>query len=292
MPEKQHDHPNEPRLLIPYWTGDQGDRPALKPLPDGVDLYMCPGIHASYLAGGEVIVEVDVRNWGGGNNETNAIVTVWWDDVTTSFATTPSNVIGVKTIKLAPNGYTDKTGEMIARIPRLYRHPLISLVARVHHPDDPAPVPGVERHWATRTILQHPAPNPGVGSGIINFSFWAANPYPHSAEFILRAQPVGGESLYQLARTVRADPIEAYARFGISETSDLLKPRSEQKPSHPYYVFLEAGARRSMHFRIDLETIPSEGQFAGFEILQYRRDQEHLVGGFALAVLAPDPNQR
>jgi hypothetical protein len=169
--------------------------------------------------------------------------------------------------------------------------PHICLVARVSHPRDPVPInttgnqspdPGGERHWAQRNVV-YIAPAPG---GVIDFSFWAANPDEREREFTLQARPFASERLNHLTRTLRAEPIKVDATFDIRQAGDLLEVRARLKEGHPESTLrLRGGSRRAMQLRMKVSSGPAEGHCGAFEILQRRREDEHLVGGIALIVL-------
>jgi hypothetical protein len=120
----------------------------------------------------------------------------------------------------------------------------------------------------------------------------ASNPFLRESEFVLEVRPFVREKLDRLIRIVRAEPIETEARFEISAIRDLRDTRSERQSSHPYSVFLDGGSRTSMHLHIQLSRVPTEGKFAGFELLQRRREDDHPVGGIAIIVVAPDLERR
>ena len=56
----------------------------------------------------------------------------------------------------------------------------------------------------------------------LDFTFWAGNPFQESDEFLFRIQPVAGDSLHQLSRVVRVDPIVIKARVELREAEKLL----------------------------------------------------------------------
>ena len=122
----------------------------------------------------------------------------------------------------------------------------------------------------------------------LDMTFWAINPYQEDMEFAFRVQPVGRENLYHLARAVRAEPIATEARFVLRDAGAPFGPNADREPRDPFPVKLGASERRPMHLRISLGTLPAEGQFAGFEILQYQSKEKRLVGSLGVVVLAPD----
>ena len=295
---------NLPYLTIPYWdtgqlsSADPGDKGDIRPVPPGVISYLCQGIVPTtlYKPGDTLSVVVAVRNWGGGNNAANAIVSVWWELPATSFSKmVASQLLGVRSVVVPPRGQTANTLPLTKVIPATApAH--ICLVARVDHPLDPVPTkpdgsqtpaPGVDRHWAQRNIV-YVAPDM---SGVINFPFWAGGPSVGQEEFVFQVQPFMRETLVQLTRIVRAEPIHMDARFEIRETRDLLDVRSEKRSSHPYLTSLHAGSRRSMHLRVNIGRIPEKGEFAAFQLLQLRRQDERPAGGIALIVVAPESNR-
>jgi hypothetical protein len=295
-PEERHPL-NRPYLTIPYWTpkqlgaGDPGDVGDVRPLPSGVISYLCPGIAplTPFVPGSPLTVQVAVRNSGGGNTTGNAVVTVWWEYPSTGFAQMlASRMFGVRSVAVPPRGATNFTTPITNLVP-LSAGPHICLVARVSHARDAVPVntlgnqtpdPGGERHWAQRNVAYLPSP-PG---GVIDFSFWAANPEQREAEFLLDVRPFRRGNVESLTRVLKAEPIHAEATFQIREVRDLSEPRSQRREG-AQSVFLPAGGRRAMHLRMNVTNGPSEGQCAGFEIVQRRRDDDHLVGGIALIVV-------
>jgi hypothetical protein len=318
MPENKNDNPDEryarnlPSLLIPYWgpgergPSDPGDRGDGRPLPSDIIPYLCEGIKtaAPYKPGTPLTVTVDVRNWGGGVVGSNAVVKVWWEYPAPTYAMmNPNQLLGVKPVDVAPRGSTKTSLAMTYTFPSFtfpsLPPPHICLIACVEHPQDQSPrrtdlekslipLPGLERHWAQKN-LTYIAPNSG---GTINFPFMANNPLLRESVFIFEVRPFVGEKLARLIRTVRAEPIETEARFEICGIRDLHDMWSERQSTHPCPVLLAAGSRTSMHLRIQLSKVPTEGQFAGFELLQRSREDDHLVGGIALIVLAPDLERR
>jgi hypothetical protein len=206
-------------------------------------------------------------------------------------------LIGVGSVVVPPRGSTNTSSAMTYTFPSSLTH--ICLIACVGHTldqppkrTDPAhsliPLPGLDRHWAQHN-LTYIAPTLG---GTINFSFMASNPFLRESEFVLEVRPFVREKLDRLIRIVRAEPIETEARFEISAIRDLRDTRSERQSSHPYSVFLDGGSRTSMHLHIQLSRVPTEGKFAGFELLQRRREDDHPVGGIAIIVVAPDLERR
>jgi hypothetical protein len=170
MPANTHDNPDDrclPYLTIPYWepnplTGDPGDKGDIRPLPAGLSSQQCEGIQllTPYTPGTALTVEIAVRNWGRGNNESIAIVSLWWQpEPTPSGPLQPTHFLGAGSVVVGPRGHTSKLKILTKVIPNTNSH--IFLVARVHHPLDPAPVingsqtpaPGVERHWAQKRIF-------------------------------------------------------------------------------------------------------------------------------------------
>lgn len=301
--------PSKPHLLIPYWRphdhgpadlGDEGDRPLV---PSDVIPYMCQGIMtaAPYKPGDPLTVKVSVRNCGGGVVGSIAMVRVWWEFPAPAYAMmSSSHLIGVDSVAIPPRGETTETGAMTHIFPPLPLPPShICLIACIDHPQDQSPkrtdpahslipMAGLERHWAQHN-LTYIAPTPG---GTINFPFMTSNPFQRESEFIFEVKPFTREKLDRLVRTVRAEPIKTEARFKIRAARDLRDVRSERQASHPYSIFLDAGSQTAMHLRIQLSNVPTEGQFAAFELLQHRRGDEHLVGGIAVIVLAPDKERR
>jgi hypothetical protein len=289
--DKPDDH--RPYLTIPYWTagtlssGDPGDDGEIRPVPTGVISYLCPGIHAStYVPGSDLTVTVDVRNSGGGNTTAPATVTVWWEVPAPSFGPlSANNLIGVALVAVPPRGQQATTTAMTKVIPP-GAGPHICLLARVNHPLDVAsnvPDPVGLRHWAQRNLFYV-----NTSSEMpLDLTFWANNPLQQEAEFTLHVQPVARENLYQLARTVRAEPIVTKARFELRDGRETFKWSTDREPIDAHSVELPAGARRPVHLRIDLATTPAEGQFAGFEILQYLTKDKRVLGSLGVVVMAP-----
>jgi hypothetical protein len=127
---------------------------------------------------------------------------------------------------------------------------------------------------------------------VINFPFIIGNPFDQESEFAVEVQPFVSQKLDRLVRAIRAEPIEAEGRFELSAARDLRDLRSDWQPGHPYSAVLAAGARTTVHLRLQLSKVPPEGQFAAFEIVQRRRGDDHPVGGIALIVLAPEQSRR
>lgn len=305
--QDKEDQPSSLRLLIPYWDpgdfgptdlGDQGD---VRPLPSNIIPYLCEGITTAspYQPGLPLTVYVDVRNWGGGVAGSIATVMVWWEFPASSFiAMTASHLIGAIPVKVPPRGATNKSGPMTYTFPST-PPPHICLVACVDHSADPPPrktdpqhslnpLPGLERHWAQHN-LTYAAPDAG---GAVNFPFIVGNPFDKEAEFTIEVQPFVRQKLDRLVRSIRAEPIKTEGRFDLSSVRDLRDLQSNGQSRHPYSVVLTAGTRTSMHLRIQLSRVPSEDQFAAFEIVQRRRNQDHPVGGIALVITAPNKSRR
>ena len=291
-------HLNRPCLTIPYWTakqlsaGDPGDGGDVRPLPTGVISYLCPGIMplTPFVPGSPLTVQVAVRNSGGGSTTGNAVVTVWWEFPATGFAQMlASRMFGVRSVAVPPRGTTNYTTSITNLVPPS-AGPHICLVARVSHPRDAPPLnsagnqtpdPGGERHWAQRNVAYVPS-TPG---GVIDFSFWAANPDQRDGEFTLDVRPFRRGSVEHLTRVLRAEPIHAEATFQIRKVRDLREARS-QGGEGAQSVLLPAGGRCAMHLRMNVTNAPAEGQCAAFEIVQRRRQDGPVVGGIALIVVA------
>jgi hypothetical protein len=201
------------------------------------------------------------------------------------------HLIGIQQVALPPRGSTAISLAMTYIFPKLPPSH-ICLIACVDHALDPSPkrtdpahslipMPGLDRHWAQHN-LSYVEPDAG---GTINFPFMGSNPFQREAGFLFEVRPFGRERLQRLTRIVRAEPIETEARFEICAIRDLREMRSGEYLSHPYSIYLDASSQTSMHLRIQLSEVPTDGQFAGFELLQRRSEDDNLVGGIAIIVV-------
>jgi hypothetical protein len=281
-----------PYLTIPYWTtplapGGPVDDGEDRPLPSSVASYLCPSIIASpYVPGSDLTVQVDVRNQGGGNTDSLATVTVWWTQPGPSFgALGANNLVGVGLVNVAPRGGLATTNPLTKLIPSTAPDHicLLAQVSASLDPAGPVPDPIGDRHWAQRNLWTIKAQQ----GQIVHLNFWAANPFNEEAAFSFRVMPAAREHFYQIARANIGDPILTEAKIKFRTPATVLLQRIEESES-PSIVALGPRASRSVLLSLELATVPTKGQFAVFEILQFHGKSDKVVGSAGVIVLPPD----
>jgi hypothetical protein len=312
--DDQEPNDQRPFLTIPYWGPlspmDQGDTGEVRPLatggapnpdvPSTVIDWLCPSIHASpYAPGTPLTITIDVHNAGGGDTDSIVLVRAWWENISTVFKPpTPDRLIGVTPIALPPRGHSVTTDPLTRPIPSdAGDH--ICVVACVSHqldpipPSDPTkpasaqlPDPDNDRHWAQRNLWVT-TPSPGMP---IDVTFWAANPFDFERDFTFRVRPIDRQKLFQMTRTVRSEPIFSEVQFEFYESGSIIRQGGGRPLNAPYLISLNPRERRSMFIRAELGISPGEGQFTGFEILQFDQDGSRQFGG--LGVVAQGPSDQ
>lgn len=289
----QDDLNDLPALFIPTYPPPPfvgGDTGLVRPVPGGVPYYLCPGIQAitTFQPGSPLTVRVTVGNWGGGNSDSFAYVTVFWSPPL-SGSTIPDKdkYIGFGSVPLPPHGAQATTHDIIGNIPA-NAPPHICLLAKVWHALDLPPrmlIAGKEVemadpindcHWAQHNLVAVQAAGPQT------IRFLATNPMPEAAQFDLIVQPLGQEKWSALTEGERATPVDARARFLLSEAESGAETAGDNTLRHQ--VILKAGEHRDVKLSVDLPEPLQPDTFAAFEVLQFQSDKP--VGGFGIVLRA------
>jgi hypothetical protein len=270
-----------PHFVIPYWSStgpnDPGDNGDIRPVPNNVVWYLCPGIHVSpYQPGEDLEVTVDIGNFGGANTSSIAQVTVWWAEPSSGFVVTPDKLIGYTTVEVDGRGGHESTGTMVKKIPSTAPDH-ICLLARVSHQYDRAGTtvdPINDRHWAQRNLVAVPAQ---TGTQFV-LPFLAGNPFGEEFEFVVLAEPASEERFRGLSEAVRAHPVLLDARLTVAEGED-------GEGVEVLRLALGPGEQRRLRVMVDLSSEVGPGEFGAVEVSQRRDDGERIVGGLGIVLI-------
>jgi hypothetical protein len=280
-----------PALFIPTYPpplnlGD--DTGLVRPVPNGVPYYLCPGIQTmnAFQPGSPLTVKVVVGNWQGGNSASIALVAVWWSPALSgSTIPDPKKFIGFASIPLPPHGTQDTTHAITVTIPA-DAPPHICLLAKVWHALDMPPTTQIagkavevadpihDRHWSQHNLVTVQA------TGSQTIQFLATNLMSEKARFSLIVQPLGGEKWSALTEGEYATPVRTRARLRLFERVNNVEATGDNTLRQE--VILEAGEHRNMTLSIDLLETLQAGTFAAFEVLQFQSDKP--VGGFGIVL--------
>jgi hypothetical protein len=289
-----HDDPNDyPALFIPTYPPPPNlgsDTGLVRPVPNGVTYYLCPGIQVltAFQPGSPLTVKVTIGNWQGGNSASVAMAAVWWSPpLSGTTVPDPQKFIGFASVPLPPHGARDTTPALTVTIPA-DAPPHICLLAKVWHALDMPPTTQIagkpvevadpinDRHWAQHNLVAVPAAGPQT------IRFLATNPMPEAARFDLLVQPLGQEKWPALTELERGTLVRASARFRLSGPDGVAETAGENTLRQQ--VVLEAGEQRNMTLSVDLPEALQPGTVAPFEVLQFNADKP--VGGFGLVLRA------
>src|SRR4051794_8998143 len=138
---QEHDLNDRPVLFIPSYPPPAPPPPNVednglsRPVPPPVAFYLCPGIQplTTYSPGSDLTVQVEVKNWQGGNSESGADVALWWSPpVSGNPDLRRERLIGYSSVAVPPHGSTAITPPMTGHIPSS-AGPHICLFAQVSH---------------------------------------------------------------------------------------------------------------------------------------------------------------
>lgn len=284
---------DRPSLFIPTYpppTGFGEDTGLVRPVPDGVPYYLCPGIQplVAYKPGAPLTVKVVVGNWGGGASASLAMVALWWSPAL-SGATIPDpdKFIGFASVPLPSLGAQSTTSALTCTMPA-DAPPHICLLAKVWHGlDMPSTTliagkmvevanPIDDRHWAQHNLVSVQAGNPQT------IQFLATNPMADAARFCLVIQPLGREKWPALSRDGHASPAALAARFRLSGLRDEREITGEGALRGE--LVLEAGEHRTMTLSLETFEPVRPRTFAAFEVLQSYAESGRPAGGFGIIV--------
>ncbi|MYM36511.1 hypothetical protein GTP38_19465 [Duganella sp. FT94W] len=273
---------SHPWLVIPYFHGDEGraaQRPLTKLTPP-VTSWLCPSIRVqgvnyttpagTYLPDEPLAITVEVDNRGVPN--VRAKVQVYWSDPATGFASRQMIFTASKPVpgraaaptRLPPMIWTPEQASIPEHFCLLVH---VSCTPPEPDPGPLAPSPLTDRHWAQYNLTS--AMLTAAGSG--NFVFWAGNPAPEQAAYLVAVRPLGEEALRKLARVVRAEPVPTRPRqLSLYRAVDAARRESHEAS---VVVALERGQRQALVLSAhDLQLAPQ--QFTAVEVMQTRVGQE------------------
>jgi hypothetical protein len=285
---------DRPALFIPTYPPPSGfgvDAGHVRPVPNVVPYYLCPGIQVmtAFQPGSPLTVKVTVGNWQGGNSASLAMAAVWWSPLLSgSTIPDPKKFIGFASVPLPPHGTQGRTHAITATIPT-DAPPHICLLAKVWHALDMPPTTQIagktvevadpinDRHWAQHNLVAVQAAGPQT------IQFLATNLMPRRARFDLIVQPLGREKWSALTEGEYATPVQTRARFRLSGPENYAETTGDNTLRHE--VILEAGGHGNMTLSVDLPKPLEPRTFAAFEVLQF--DESHKpVGGFGIVLRA------
>jgi hypothetical protein len=151
----QHVVNDLPYLFVPTYPNDNGGN---RPVPNGVNYHLCPGIQVlnTFKPGAALTVQLVIGNWQGASSHSIAFGALWWSAFSGgTIMPDPHKFIGVRTVPVGPQGSQMTTASMTAQIPHdAPQH--FCLIAKVWHPLD-LPIgevadPQNDRHWAVRRL--------------------------------------------------------------------------------------------------------------------------------------------
>ena len=290
MPDED---PNDrPALFIRTYDPPQGfgpDTGIVRPVPNGVIYYVCPGIQvlSAFHPGSPLTVRVEVSNWGGGNSPCIAKVEVWWSPpISGKIVPLEKNRIGTDSdVAVDPFGGTAMSKALTGNIPADSGLHICLLAMVSHTPSDLPPTTNIggkdvhvadpiqDRHWAQHNLAVVPAAGPQT------ITFLATNPMPVAGRFALRVQPLSEQKWSVLAESERATPVRTRARFRLSGLDDNAEATGDNTLG-PKVLILDAGEHRNMTLSVDLPEPLRPGTFAAYEVLQFKSDRP--VGGFGI----------
>ncbi|MFI5924077.1 hypothetical protein ACIA8M_36860 [Streptomyces anulatus] len=241
-----------PRVFIPYYVGDAGDRPQPNPFPAGVLSYWCEGIKITLpdgtpYTGGHVprwpasTVVVDIAN--SGDRDAWAQVGLFWAVPTAGFAAKDLKrgpVLGSSTEMEVPAG-TIVSSDPIKLLPADVAPNHMCLIAVVDELlDGPSGSwdPTQDRHYAQHNL--DVVPVGAGGMGVVTFQ--AANPFPDMSaviEVVVRAATTA--ELRTLARRLHASPSE----LEEAATKLVVVGQGGQDPTSELRVELGGGETRA-----------------------------------------------